>query len=330
MTASRIYNRQIKGLDTGVWLLMIIMMILSLGLLSFMWFNSNKCVPFTIKFSPNSDTVYYTGNTIFLDISVPAKKLTWDYGDDSDPSGDMFHKYARAGKYLITADNSGCEESREITILTNPNEDNSEGNIIGPQSVSAGKEAEFSCTKFAKSYDWEVVNHAEIRAKTGGEFGEKASFSFTKNGNYTIQVKLDGNRVKSFIREISVSGGIEKPKTEDKIKKLIDDPVPVIKPQPVPEPVTVKPIKIPIVESQFRDKLRNVLEENSTLQPESFDKYLDLGIEGTKVIMNGQKMSFRAMFNKIAGQHNAMNIESVQYRMDPENKKILVLLIKTN
>ena len=64
MNANRIFTRQIKGLDYRIWRVILIMIIISIGLLSYRLIDVRKCKPvnFTIKtIDIHTDSTYSTG-----------------------------------------------------------------------------------------------------------------------------------------------------------------------------------------------------------------------------------------------------------------------------
>ena len=303
--------------------MIIITMVLSLGLLSFFVIDRKKCIPFTFMITPNTDSnIYYTGKTLYFDASISSKNMVWNF-DDSTEGGkglSVHHIFSKEGKYTITASiNSDCDASRDITVLRNPDDLNGNEIIRGPDNILAGKETEFTCFKIADSYDWLIVNHPEIKRLVKGP---TAKMSFPNGGAYTIQVTLNGDRIKSYYKDIVVIGNTTQPKTIVVPKQLIaPQPKPLIEKEPVKE----KAITL-IAASIFKNKLISVLNDAPTkLTVDGFDQYLFYGINTKVQLSNGeQPLTFGAFYNMINGKHNNLNIENVEFKQDGDGKIYLI------
>ncbi len=329
MNATWIYRRKIKGLDNGVWLLMIIMMVLSLGLLSFFLIDREKCIPFTFKISTGSDTVLYTGKTIYFDASISVKKMTWDFGDGTEIQEGLMnvsHKFTKEGKFTVKARiSSGCTEEKEIIVKLNPDEINTVDKILGPSYTVVGKEEEFISTIYGSTSSWEIEGHPDIKPNRDGNL--KVSIRFPRSGNYRVKVTLDGNRVKSYTKDITVTGG-DAPKQSTVTST---QPLPRILPsqqnQPVKPPVIVEPVnKVTVTHVttvSFKEKLIDVMKDDPQYSLEDFNSYLDYGAD-TKVLMNNQQMNFRKFYNTILGKHTALRIDKVEFTPDGAGKIIVV------
>ncbi len=319
MNANRIFYRKTMLLDNRVLLTIIITMVLSLGLLSFFVIDRNKCTPFTFMITPSTDSnIYYTGKTLYFDASISAKNMVWDFDDSTEGGNGLspHHIFSKAGKYTITASiNSNCDASRDITVLRNPDDLNGNEIIRGPDNILAGKETEFTCFKNANTYEWVIVNHTGIIKLVKGP---SAKMNFPNGGPYTIQVTLNGDRLKYYQKDIVVIGNTTQPKATVIPKQLIaPEPKPLIETEPVKE----KTITL-IAESTFKNKLITVLNDGSTkLTVDGFDQYLFYGVNTKVYLSNGeQPMTFGAFYNMIIGKHNNLNIENVELKKDADGK----------
>lgn len=324
MNPNRIFYRKTRGLDNGVWILIIVMMVLSLGLFSFFLVRHTECIPFSIIISPDSDSANYTGKTLYFDVSSAARNrdITWDFGDSamSETGIHVPHQFTRAGKFFITASlSSECNVVREIMIVKDPRDNNSVGTILAPANIEVGKVAEFTCLKYAKSFEWRVMNHDGIKSTITPANGKVARFIFPAGGPYTIQVKLDGEVGERLVKDIFVSGGYV-PKTVTQPAHTIVIPKGLQQQQQKPpQVVTEQPAKrqiFPVTEGNFKDKLKDVLADNAQkLSLEDFNDYLEDGGD-TKVMLipSGKPMNFSQFYKYIKGMQNDFRIDKVEFK----------------
>ena len=333
MKAQTIYSRKAKGLDLGVWWLMIVMIILSLGLFSFFIFNEKKCKPFTVRISPQSDS-NYTGQMLYFDISGSEKSSTvsWDFGDSSEiqVGTGITHQFTKPGNYYVKA-SAGCDEIRMITILKDTNAMSGEGNILAPSIADAGKKVDFVCLRYAKKYIWRVMNHAEITPTQSGVSGENAAFLFPKGGIYTVQVMLEHEQGIFYTKEIIIAGKeapkVTTPTGPTDIKRLIPEADKKKQPEEViPEPEVTTTSIIPITNGNFKDKL-NYLISDDYPDLDYFDKYLH-NKSATKVNYNGRNMTFKDLYQSIKGKHNFMTIDNVDFRKDGD--RIIMIIVQSH
>lgn len=300
MTGNRIFTKQLMGLDYRVWRTMLVICILSLGLLSYRLIDSKKCKPvnFLVKtIIQHSDSIYNTGETLSFVSSSNEYETTWDFGDNSEKVTGQYvtHIYKSAGAYNITASTgTGCETIQSIKVAepaVAAQDDNnivSGQEIVGPASTITGKEEMFTCMVTAKSYEWSISNYPKMNQQ-----GSTAKFQFPTSGKYLVQVTLDGDRTKRYTKEINVE---EAPTTAsvtpEEVKPLIPETV-----QPLPDPNESKNIKI--TDDIFKGYLGKVIDKNMTAA--DFDNYLCYKGD-TKVILNGELMTFNAMCEEISGK----------------------------
>ncbi len=299
MTSNRIFTRQLMGLDYRVWRVMLIISILSLGLLSYRLIDSKKCIPvsFSIKtIAIHTDSTYSVGENLSFISSSNKNEITWDFGDNTEKITGQYvtHAYQNTGSYKIiasTGTGSSCETVMKIVIAPAVIEKDDTNvvtgeEILGPLSTITGKDELFTCVVTARIYEWSISNYPKMTQK-----GSTAKFQFPTAGKYTVQVTLDGDRTKRYSKEITVEAApdLSSPIPDD-IKPLIPDGV-----QPLPEPAaTVK-----ITDATFKEYLEKVIDKKMTAA--DFDNYLCYKGE-TKVILNGDLMSFNALCEEISGK----------------------------
>ena len=337
MNSQRIYERKVKGLDNTVWLFMFIIMLLSLTLLTSFLIERKKCIPFTFKITPKADSGYYTEKNLSFTLSTSAKTITWDFGDGTPEKTGVFvsHEYHKAGKFYVTASiKDGCDETQEITVFKSPLDLSTGKEVEGPESVAVEKDAEFSCTVYASSWKWEILDHPEIKAKT--EKLGTAKFRFANGGTYYVQVTLDDDRTKSYRKEIVI--------TDDRVKRKptdINDLKPIFTDQRGPkkeeptqqqqEPEEQKTSIIQISPRSFKDKLNDVIaDDNSSPSPDYFNQFLDYG-QQTTVKFEGTTttMSFNKFYAYLKNNGN-LKIAEVKLDRNPEKKIMFIRVTFSN
>ena len=331
MSPENIYSRTFKGLDLGVWVMLLLCTVLSLGLLSFFVINRGKCIPFAIKVTANTDTVYYTGQTINFDVSISSKKMRWDFGDGSDTENGLFrtHVFYKPGKYTVRASmNNTCEETAEIKVLTDPNDIRGTDKIIGPEITIPNKEEEYICAVYSPQSKWLVVGHPDIKPVIKGL---SAKFRFNRPDTYIIQVTLDDNRVRTYSKEVVVKGTTPTTQpTERKvdIKKLLPDP----SPNPDPKPVVVTaPTEIKMVpESAFKGFLKAIMfDESGKKSLTDFDQFLYYKGETKVRLSTGENYSFAAFYSKLPGLQDKITIDRVEFVKSAPDKIQLIRVFVT-
>lgn len=356
--SSRIFTRQILGLDQSVWLTMIILFVLSAGLLSYKLIDRNKCTAFSIKIGSRAhftDSVYYTDNNIFFKANSSNDDVTWTFGEKYREAAKglaVTHKFMARGKYYISASINGkCETGQWITVENKPDNSQIKDNtpeikeILGADSTFQGMEEEFFSPALAdSSYEWVVLFHPEM----GTQNEETAKFRFPNSGKYTIQLTLDHIRIKSYTKEIFVEelqkkvlkskemdeGDIEKIIIAKKkeIGKIVPPP-PVVEPAIVVAPAEPKIIRIG--EKLFRNELQLLVEEKKT--EDDFYKYL-CSKGSTPVILNSKKdksRTFSQLCKELKGKKGkswivlkggSITIKSVKLTRDEINKDCINLI----
>lgn len=306
MKASRIFTRQIMGLDYRVFHVILGMIILSIGLLSYRLIDVKKCTPvnFLIKtINIHTDSSYQTGETLSFIASPSSNDITWDFGDNSDKITGQFvtHKFVNTGSFQIKASTGTTCETVQVIVIKASTEPTQKGNyqvtgneIVGPVSTVAGSKEAFTCMVAADSYEWSMVNYPKMIRK-----GSTANFEFPVAGKFVIQVTLDNDRTKRYTREITVEPAEKVSSTMPNIKPLLPESM-----QPLPNLVspaseTQGPATVKISDAVFTEYLEKVIDKKMTTS--EFDKYLCYQGE-TKVVLNGDLMNFKELCEEISGK----------------------------
>lgn len=299
MKSNRIFTKQVLGLDYRVFRLILAVMILSLGLLSYRLLDKKECtsVKFIIKtITPHTDSSYSAGESLSFIASSGANEITWDFGDNSPSITGQYvtHKYLSTGSFEVAAITGlSCQTMQRITVK--PPSELSKGNgpvnpgeeIIGPFATTTGIEETFTCMVGAEFYEWSIPNYPKMIRS-----GSSAKFVFPAAGKFLVQVTLDHDRTKRYTKEITVEAPqAVKPLVPENIKPLIPNEV-----QPLPDPKT---FSVKISDVIFTEYLGQVIDKK--MAAADFDKYLCYKGE-TKVVSNGDVMTFNAFCEEISGK----------------------------
>ncbi len=346
MSSNSIYTKSWAGLDKGVWLSMIIMMVLSAGLLSYRLATNKECTPvnFTIKSMDSRGAIYTAGEIVTFNAGTDNPEISWNFGDNSNlaKGGYVTHKFEKEGNYNITAYNkSGCESSQLLTIRKPAINDNTATNnifsgeeIVGPSNTTVGIEELFSCMVSAKTYEWSIVNYPKLTRT-----GMAAKFPFPHAGKFTVQVTLDGDRSKRFTKEVLVENAaiVKSSQPNQKLVPLIPADLAVL-PQEnktVSEPAATPadnvsaapagPKRVIISDAAFVSYLDKISSHEMSLA--DFDKYL-CGGGTTKVVVNGDTKdmkTFSWLFQQL-GERKAPKIETAS--LNRADNCVTLILVK--
>jgi hypothetical protein len=298
MAANRAFTRQLFGLDYRVIRVMVAIIILAIGLVSYRLLDKKECTPvrFIIKtITPHTDSSYSAGESLSFIATSTGNEITWDFGDNSEKVTGQYvsHKYLSTGSFTVTATTGiACEAALKILVqlpseLNKSNEPVTAGEeIIGPLLTQPGVEASFTCMVSADSYEWSIPNYPKM-IRTGST----AKFVFPAAGKFMVQVTLDNDRTKRYTKEITVEAPeAPKPLVPDNIKPLVPEV------QPLPDPRT---FSVKVTDAVFAEYLGQVIDKKMTAP--DFDKYLCYKGE-TKVVSNGDVMTFNAFCEEISGK----------------------------
>lgn len=206
-----IFTRSRIGLDNGVWLSMLTVLLISIFILGFKAITYVKCEDFEIFATgiQEAKNIFYVGETITISASVQSQdKPVWNFGDGSplqNGNNIIKHSFLKEGSYsIICTVNHKCEQSLEINIVATPSKakalpEFTGDAIIGVDTVYAGGIGHFTTpVKANYSYQWSVATSPDIPVQTTAA----VDFSFYKEGQQILQLTIDGN--KSYSKTITV------------------------------------------------------------------------------------------------------------------------------
>ena len=300
MNPSRIFTRQTLGLDNKVWLVMIAVIAVSLGLLSYNVIHKKECADFTFNVrnlgSPN-DSVFYVGDILSFSASNKSQDINWDFGDNDRTTGIyVSHAFMKEGAYLVRANsNSLCPVIKEIivkvplTTIEAQSDAFITGKIIGNSTCTINTSQIFSYPGQAKSYEWSVQN----QPKFGIKKGQSVSFSFPYPGSYKIQVRLDNDFTKLDFLELQVLDVTRSQRNMEEVPILIPRAPAPPSQNPPPNKKEIDTVVIKIKEKSIQiinDKLFLSYLEDVINKTKEVSDFADYGIkENTPVIVNGKE-----------------------------------------
>ncbi len=357
METSPAFSRRFMGFDRKVWMTMLSVVIVSIGLVSYKRITDKPCVLFTISnkgLNNNNKGEFYVDEIIRFAASIAAdNNITWNFGDNSAEEKGVLvsHAYTAKGKYVITAKANGkCPVITSVYIRTTQaihTHSHNDGDtavydpatvIIGNETPKAGKEEVFIGNVFATSYEWTILNRNEYKKQNG----KTATYTFTIQGTYTLQLRLDNNREKVYTKTIYVqpekisehplktvvlihkNGAAKHDQTIQKKDSVTSPPVTnTIIPKPIIEETkTTRIIGLP--DEAFKSFLEDVVKGGKDVN--FFNKYLNNGGD-TKVRVNNEpnSISFAELIQRIKG-NKKISINNVKILRDP-NKDVLQINI---
>ncbi len=223
MNKSSLFSRQLMGLDYGVWLIMLTIVILCTGWISYKRATEENCDTFSFAVKGvNSDNVKsaIVGENLRFRASLSnMKNIAWDFNDHSpiEQGSTVIHSFKHEGTYTITATvNVKCETIQTIYIrkpviiqdnaqvLVTP-----ETVITGNDAPEAGEPVTYTCNTSANSYEWNILNRQDYKS----DKNKLAVFKFKTPGSYTLQLKLDNDRKKIYTKIIQVLPSLKKEDT---------------------------------------------------------------------------------------------------------------------
>lgn len=294
MTSHRIYTRRIKGLDKNVWLVLLVFIVLPIGLLSYRLIKKDECVPVNFTFRSvmvDTGNIFQTEETILFKTAGNADAVTWDFGDHSSPVNGLYvdHKYTNPGDYFVKANSaSGCETIKKIVIqkaqpVTPVSTDPKIIMINGPGLTITGKENIFTAAKTASSYEWTYIPGAEEP-----QTGPSAKFIFPSTGKYFVQLVLNHDPAKKYVKEIQVK--------ENRNRPTPPSPLPTPGPGPVPVPVTT----LFVSDEVFQGYMTQVVDGKKFVS--NFDAYLCSKGSTTTILNGGSPVSFEEACKQLNGK----------------------------
>src|SRR5215217_1348418 len=153
MNADNLYTRTRMGLDSKVWLVLLVTLILSGALLGFKMATREVCAPVTIVITNNDNPVaarYYPQDRLtFAAQMAGAKEVVWDFGDNTPvvTGRTQIHTFGNPGSYFVTVTVNGkCKEfvnvviSNKVAATVMTTASVTEGQeIAGPDAPKAGE-----------------------------------------------------------------------------------------------------------------------------------------------------------------------------------------------
>lgn len=308
MSSNRILTRRSFGLDTRVWWIMILLIVLSGGLLGYKLMDKKECksIEFNMLNQSGTDSAFFTGNLLLFKAVTPEKNITWDFNDNTGLKHGTIvtHQFANEGKYYVKVSvNSACETIHPVIIIKAIIRDSISENIfiIGQDRTLTKKPEKFNCSQPATSYEWSVLGHPEL----GISSDKTAIFTFLKEDTYTVTLTLNNNGLKKYTKNI-------------KAKEI-----------GIPPPPPPPPSKIQVNASKFKEMFQDVV--NGRVFAGNFNQYL-CSEGATPVIMNGKKENQmnliqacgylngkRVSKNIIGIGHRAIKIDDVKLSRDDKN-----------
>lgn len=237
------------GLDGKVWLVMLLLVITSAGLLGYKIIDNNNkpCNPVEIVINglSNDDShIYNIGEPLLFKAgNSPHEKISWDFGDDTkkEEGFTASHIFKEPRIYNVTVIvNGNCESVAILRIKTpmsltqytpSPIVTNS---IIGADEVNVKEDQKYSAPLDADSYEWNIKDNNNFAPRTGKE----TTFRFKSPGRYTIQLQLNHDPQKTYTKTVDVTDPLSKAKNNTSFEQpqvLVPDyPVPIKKPEQTP------------------------------------------------------------------------------------------------
>ncbi|WP_346237418.1 PKD domain-containing protein [Niabella insulamsoli] len=311
------FSKKWGTLDYKVWLSLIVVAALSMGLFGYKVATKVECPEINLsvvgKLAHPDDNVFFINENLTFNTGLDAGNdaVTWDMGDKSvrQAGGRVAHLYTSPGRYLVTVTINGvCKESMAIRITENISNAQTSiapdvNPIVSNDILKIGDQNIFVSSVNTDSYEWSVDELPDLGIGTNAT----AQFIFTKAGNYTVRLKLGGDRTfTKIVQVIDPIGDLEKVAPLPAITPggpppLIDqDPLPPVrKPepeQPVEEqqPEKAAPAKtyellpLPAIQAM----LENVVEGKK--EATDFNNQLCNGL-GTKVMANNKPTTFAGL-----------------------------------
>ena len=352
MNSNNFYTRKKFGLDNRVWYVMLTVIVVSIGLLSYQLADTKKCVPIHFTFrrllAAESDTavsVFHVGETIMFSASKNPDIISWDFDDNSGVQYGQFinHEFKMERDYYVTARvGRGCNDVQKISIIkaaeaaSAPSSDQ----IItgGDSTVYPNIRQTYTCMQPADYYDWNLDGYPAMRQQG---VAASAKFTFPKPGTYTIRVTLNHDVSKQYPRIVIVSEEIR--------------PAP-----PAFVPDTAKPSSItndqtsntPIINDQAKAEFENMVKQvvgGADIQTLNFNKYLCYHIDKTKATLKqtdkaalGSRISDKTdYFNLLClqmpnmktrkssfGKKSKIEVKKVELKVNPDDGCVTLIVIE--
>src|SRR5262245_4458970 len=106
--STSIFTKRFMGLDRGVWWVMLVVVVLSIGLAGYKISGDKPCVNMMVAINgtiKGDNKTFYVGETVrFVALFAEGKKVVWDFGDQSNKEQGMrsTHTYKKEGVFPVT------------------------------------------------------------------------------------------------------------------------------------------------------------------------------------------------------------------------------------
>lgn len=321
------------GLDKRVWLVLLLTLVLSGGLLGFKMATCERCREIRIGISNNDNAggKYHPQDRLTFTAEMKGgNDIAWDFGDNTPvakgPS--VIHSFGSAGSYFVTVTINGkCREFINIVIhaplIATPASGQAVAGaeITGPDVPKAGEPVTYMTSLNATTYEWNVLNAPEYPT----QHTPAATYTFLSPGIKNIELRLDNGKV--YRKTIQVLQG-DQPVVDPSASSMAQD-MPVQQQQPdevdpEPEPQAA-PRSTFIADEVFRDMLDKVADGDKDAS--SFNQFLCNGAQ-TKVRDNGESWTTLGEFCSKIHSKKKFQIKSVVTIRDPNDKCVLQIQVK--
>lgn len=212
MNTSSIFTKKRLGLDSNVWLVFLLTIVIGSVIVGFRMATPEKPIAFDIAFKGtlnNKDSFRCFEYINFSATAPVGTAITWDFGDKTPQKKGNFikHSYTREGTYTVTAEVNGKWVQKKniivykVTLVQQTQINKEQIKIIGNTNPRAGEITIFSTNVAAIDYEWSILNDPNFEIKKGLEAG----FTFPLAKKYILQLKLDNDREKIITQQINVS-----------------------------------------------------------------------------------------------------------------------------
>lgn len=352
MNSNRFSTRKSLGLDNRVWYVMLTVIVVSIGLLSYELADTKKCVPVHFTFrrllAAESDTtvaVFRVGETIMFSASKNPDIISWDFNDNSPIQYGQYinHEFKMERDYYVTARvGRGCNDVQKISIIK------ADENIATPsaeQIITGGDSTvypnirqTYTCMQPADYYDWNLDGYPAMRQQG---VSASAKFTFPKPGTYTVRVTLNHDVSKQYPKLVIVS-------------EEVRPAPPVFNPDPQTETVPVNNATLvnPPINDQAKAEFENMVKQvvaGADYKSLNFDRYLCQHVDRTKATLKqtdkaalgGRNSDKTDYFNLLClqlssmktrkssfGKKSKIDIKKVDLKVNPDDGCVTLIVIE--
>ncbi len=318
-------KRQRQFLDTSVFFVFIVFIIIGLGSFGYKMYNHQECPNIVVELPASR---FYAGELVqFINKTSGEESNKWDFGDESPVSNkkNPSHIYETPGKYTVKLEvDNQCFEFLEVVVDEKivPVDDKIFPKFSGPSSTMVGRKISFrNLTVNGKTFEWRFGETGKVDSRS-----KDASYVFKTPGNKTVSLMVNGDPKYIISKRIYVE-----PKPKREVPKLTET-----KPEPKtsveeitpddpedwggfnPVVVTKTPVKKEVKKYTDRDLIIMIENYSNSIggKNEILKTFCD-GITNPVVEANGTNMRFDDFLKDIKGKK--IKIKSFQaYRKSAE------------